>query len=451
MLSIMFKVHNRMRIYEYGGSRKLFSGTRIVLNLEAQREPVIREESVLVQILEPNERFTKSKGADGNKNTLYVRFDYLEVNANIVKVLTDEEHTCGCCDGLLYIEDDESFRLVFTRQGIQLWDTSCAERYVRTCEYCGFEENSVSDSWNRYEGLCSHCANETRVCVDCDHRDIEEDMRYDSRNGDWYCPSCFEEQFPDNQINIRGYSYKPNPIFYGQSDTNKFMGIELEVERKSGESRNSLEFLNDFEEFYFKEDGSLNNGFEIVTHPMTMDYHKEFAWESVLSDLVQAGLRSHKPQTCGLHVHVSRDAFCTPEVDDPDMGIGRLLFFVSKFQRQLIKLSRRRTGDLDSWAQFRHFESRDDEDAKQKAKYEKDNSGRYRAINLQNEHTIEFRFWRGTLKYNTFIASLQLTSAMVDIATNESIMSIDEHGWEYFVALYFDTPEIKQYLMERGM
>ena len=33
-------------------------------------------------------------------------------------------------------------------------------------------------------------------------------------------------------------------------------------------------------------------------------------------------------------------------------------------------------------------------------------NGRYVAVNLNNYHTIEFRLFRGTLKYSTFIAML---------------------------------------------
>ena len=42
--------------------------------------------------------------------------------------------------------------------------------------------------------------------------------------------------------------------------------------------------------------------------------------------------------------------------------------------------------------------------------------GRYTAVNLCNYSTIEFRMFRGTLKYNTFIAALQLVYEICNAA-----------------------------------
>lgn len=42
--------------------------------------------------------------------------------------------------------------------------------------------------------------------------------------------------------------------------------------------------------------------------------------------------------------------------------------------------------------------------------------GRYFSVNLQNANTIEFRIFRGTLKYNTLIATLQLVDRVCDVA-----------------------------------
>ena len=43
-------------------------------------------------------------------------------------------------------------------------------------------------------------------------------------------------------------------------------------------------------------------------------------------------------------------------------------------------------------------------------------SGRYTCVNLENPATIEFRMFRGTLKYNTLIATLQLVNRICDVA-----------------------------------
>ncbi len=77
-------------------------------------------------------------------------------------------------------------------------------------------------------------------------------------------------------------------------------------------------------------------------------------------------------------------------------------------------------------------------------------NGRYVAINLNNYHTIEFRLFRGTLKYNTFIATLQMVNKICDVAISMSESSIDELSWSSFVST-IEEPELIQYLKERRL
>ena len=47
---------------------------------------------------------------------------------------------------------------------------------------------------------------------------------------------------------------------------------------------------NGLENLYCKHDGSLDDGFEMVTHPMTLDYHrKEMPWKKILHCAVDIG------------------------------------------------------------------------------------------------------------------------------------------------------------------
>ena len=78
------------------------------------------------------------------------------------------------------------------------------------------------------------------------------------------------------------------------------------------------------------------------------------------------------------------------------------------------------------------------------------NGGRYSSINLQNEHTIEFRIFRGTLKYNTLIATLQLVNRVCDVAISLSDTTLKALSWTSFVAA-IQEPELIQYLKERRL
>ena len=76
--------------------------------------------------------------------------------------------------------------------------------------------------------------------------------------------------------------------------------------------------------------------------------------------------------------------------------------------------------------------------------------GRYTCVNLQPDHTIEFRIFRGTLKYNTLIATLQLVNRVCDVAIYLSDDELKAMSWPDFVA-GCTQPELVQYLKERRL
>ena len=84
------------------------------------------------------------------------------------------------------------------------------------------------------------------------------------------------------------------------------------------------------------------------------------------------------------------------------------------------------------------------------AKYSED---RYTCVNLTPSQTIEFRMFRGTLRYNTLIATLQMVEIICDVASALSDDEIKKLTWTEFVSnLYEDTvPELIQYLKERRL
>lgn len=105
------------------------------------------------------------------------------------------------------------------------------------------------------------------------------------------CNRCYEGSCTHDYI--EDYYYKPEPIFYGEGK--RFFGVELEIDG-AGESDSSASSVmdiangNGLEHIYCKHDGILSEGFEIVTHPMTLDYHlTEMPWESMLRKIRSLG------------------------------------------------------------------------------------------------------------------------------------------------------------------
>lgn len=281
----------------------------------------------------------------------------------------------------------------------------CADEHTIVCRVCGERLWQEDNAGDEDIPLCQYCRDRYYLsCTSCG-RLIHEDDAYYMENDEPLCYNCHGQE---QERTIQNYYYKPSPIFYGSG--NRFFGVELEVDEGGEDSSSAREFLEiankDNILAYCKHDGSLDDGFELVTHPMTLDFHQnEMPWADILQKAVSLGYRSHQARTCGLHCHVNRNSLGETE-DEQDACIARILYFFEKHWEELLKFSRRTQHQLDRWAARYGYKEQPMEILHQaKNGY---GSGRYTSVNLQNHATIEFRIFRGTLKYNTIIATLQL-------------------------------------------
>lgn len=326
---------------------------------------------------------------------------------------------------------------------------SCLERETVLCEHCGERMWNDDNAGNSYITLCQDCYdNHYTNCSRCG-RIIHED--YANYVGDDpYCDDCYDRLKGDHPIH--DYSYKPEPIFYGSGK--RFFGVELEID-DGGKDDDNAESLLDIanlydEKIYIKCDGSLDDGMEIVTHPMTLDYHKtQMPWEEVMKEAVSLGYKSHKSGTCGLHVHVNRESFGeTREAQDD--AISRVLYFVEHHWNEMLKFSRRTEKQMNQWAARYGYKNSPKEILDHAKKEEK---GRYTCVNITNWNTVEFRMFRGTLKYNTLIATLELVNRICNLAVHCDDNRLAKISWSDFVMSLneSDCSELITYLKERRL
>ena len=60
-------------------------------------------------------------------------------------------------------------------------------------------------------------------------------------------------------------------------------------------------------------------------------------------------------------------------------------------------------------------------------------AGRYTAVNLTNSETVELRLFRGTLKLNTLIATLQFVNHLCEVAISLSDQELQDMSWFDFL------------------
>ena len=317
------------------------------------------------------------------------------------------------CDRCNEYSDSDNFVHIENLDEYWCGDCSC---HAYHCEDCGdwVSENYGDDNIT----LCCSCYESSYcTCDDCSEV-IHNDNAHFHDDGT-YCEYCYNE---NHSSNIHEYSYEPYLNFQSSDDDNEsrlaYLGFELEAGGVTSSERNDIaDSISDGEDtFYLKEDGSIPDyGFELVSHPITLKRHKELDWAGVLRSMSNGGMRSHDlgEESCGLHVHISRN-YLSPYkwllID----------WFISKYQDNFETIARRKETH---WARFKKSNG-----LPVKEVYGKSNGTRYQAVNFENSNTVEFRLFRGTLKYSTFIATLEIVDALVHWANQLSISDILASG-----------------------
>ena len=317
--------------------------------------------------------------------------------------------------------------------------TRCGERILRE-DNAGNEDFPLCENcFDDYYHTCSRCG---RIIHNDDtyYRDVDDDEPF--------CYECWSRYHDTHRIH--DYNYKPTPIFYGKGP--RYFGVELEIDG-AGELETKAEDIEEVangdgtERIYIKHDGSLDDGMELVTHPMSLDYHlHEMPWREVLQKAISLRYLSHSAGTCGLHVHISRDAF-GETTRQQDNAIARVLWFFEKHWNELLRFSRRTQRQLDRWASRYGYK---DHPQEMMEHVKKGYANRYTCVNLTNEETVEIRMFRGTLKYNTLLATLQMVNRICDTALKMSDEEIRNLSWSEFVSKVTE-PELIQYLKERRL
>ncbi len=357
------------------------------------------------------------------------------VSENIFADGFDEESGLyKCCECGEEFEEDE-----LTLFNDRLYCEECLEECTVICDCCG-ERTDIDFSESDSEiTICGFCAEECFCrCANCDSL-VYEDKVYEDEFGNYLCHDCWERLEELEASNaIHKYSYKPEPIFHGKTEKNRFFGAELETDRNSSLGRGKIteEIANALldiangdnpdNKLYLKIDRSLKYGFELVSHPMTIDFHlNNMPWQKIMNFLIEKGYISGSSETCGLHIHVDRRTFGDTE-EKQTAAIARVLMFVENNWNEVLKFSRRTEEQMKRWAA--RYDIKEPDKLKEKAK-EKSAADRYTCVNLKNKDTVEFRIFKGTLNFTDFAAALQLVNVLCDIAVSCSDEEAEVMTW----------------------
>ena len=320
--------------------------------------------------------------------------------------------------------------------------------------------------------ICDYCLDENyRVCDDCGVYVHEDDACWSEYHEVYYCPDCYGEDCLDTS-GICDYHFSDDPAYnmpYLGVETRNIdllKGWELEVEKDGGWERgdNPSEDADTVKSIIGEEycvvchDGSLCDGFEIISCPATTKHHlNTLKIKEGVEWLAEHGYISHKSGNCGLHVHLDRKFFGNIPKEDVE---GRF-FIILRNNLSWIKLFSRRY----RWGYCKingYDNSFDGEgDSLGKISYPPDKvwlnskkqNERHMALNFYPYDTIEIRIFRGTLRYDTIVATLQFCDLWADIVKRYDNRQTLDVNLQTFMNRAYDKGYTKfiEYLRRRAI
>lgn len=364
---------------------------------------------------------------------------------------------------------------------------------------------------NAFEHLCHECAvYEVEVCAICGEYHVRCDMHpvTSEATGNiraYVCPQCLprdvladEYEYCDECLSfvpaknwneaaercndceriicrdnlVKQCYYKPTPLFaHARDECHKgrpvkgvrYVGLEIEVDK--GERNEFVEGCYDAAVdagidhlFYFKHDGSLRNdlgevtGVEVTTVPIALGYALDgYPFDFIHEQAKKYHMKSHNTKTCGLHIHVNKDS-----ISNFDLTMAKVLLIFDKFYPELCQFGRRI-----SKAQARHWADRPradinkvDDNELLHLKMENAGHNRYKAVNLSPAATVEFRLWKGTHNPDTLRATVDFTSAVLDVCTDKNLVELYDMVWGDFIRAtipYVKLEKTIEYVKHRNL
>jgi len=293
---------------------------------------------------------------------------------------------------------------------------SCLSTLFVRCIYCGkYYKKDNTDKYCTLEDIGNFNLSSANINELLDR--MEE--RLIDNSDAVMCTTCFNGA----EWMIHDYSYNPRFTFYKTKYDYKqkqhlYYGIELEVKSPTAK----LPILSKMPEFvYFKNDSSVEGGFEIVSHPTTYNWliKNKDKWGYVLSLLKNNNCKVDRD--CGIHIHMSLRAFSP-------FHLYKMMWFINNYFAFIYKISQRPTiGRLERWS---GKQSKKVIIHSIKTKYREHN---HVATNLSRKNTLEVRIFQSTLDLSLFYKNIQFCDALYSFSKDSSPKDITPTAFSNYV------------------
>lgn len=402
---------------------------------------------------------------DNECNTYYLPHDYAEIINDALKLHSNIYHECDTdsCRRQIITKleninrreygwnDFELFNSVLAEQSRNgnyyhdriLYDTTCNKAYVYNC----------NETMIYAIRLCHLEPSDTQRGRRSEVIPISFSFNNSERN------IGFINNIISNKTKtyIHQFNYVPKYIKHfmpGESeDTTLLLGAEIEVggnnnissdNDKNSTVKKCIQIMNgsDSDEenlIYSTHDSTVQIEFD--TMPCSLEFHKnKMNYREMFEYLDKEGYKGHDCETAGLHIHANRSYLGKSRISQ-ELVISKILYILEKFNDEICVIARRDN----EYSEFVGSKKEENSLVELYGKYK--DHGKRAALNLQHKDTIEFRMFKSTLKYETFILTLEFVKDIIDYAKSASIEEIELIKWADLMKLF--SPALRNYYTER--
>ncbi len=358
-------------------------------------------------------------------------------------------YVCDLCGEVHAITDTDNYAMAYKWDGARLAPVKacrgCCESSPHVMEETGanivFTDGLPDGYLSDFHGhtVLTSKLDQCAVCDGCG----KVTVRSRTLGMKTYCDNCYRTE---HDKAFRGYSHTSagpddfKSLGAVDRDLNLYLGVELETVAQPGRdsrvnwaatARDIAEMQGLGRSFVIgKRDGSLDSGgVELVTKPATPLHHLTSGfWDELLSYGSDSDVKT--PECCGLHVHVNNDFFDDDRDIEERVTLNR---FINRFTEEWLKFSGRTT------TEYCEFLSDGDmgiypEDCARRKRMETSKrvwNRRYLALNNQNCHTSEFRFFAGTMNITDLKGALECAAGLAIMAKTLKLSGDLMEYWEW--------------------
>lgn len=418
---------------------------------------------------------------DNEYNTYYLPHDYAEIINDALKLHSNIYHECDTDSRRRQIitkleninrreyggNDFELLNSVLAEQSRNsnyihdriLYDTTCNKACVCDCNAIIIDVVDLHQSF-----VPSSTQRGRRSEITSTSLTVDEAARYNNsisfhssaitfNNSEWDRGFINNIILNKTKTYIHQFNYIPKYIKHfmpGESeDTTLLLGAEIEVggnnnissdNDKNSTVKKCIQIMNgsDSDEenlIYSTHDSTVQIEFD--TMPCSLEFHKnKMNYREMFEYLDKEGYKGHDCETAGLHIHANRSYLGKSRISQ-ELVISKILYILEKFNDEICVIARR---DND-YSEFAGEKQNEDSIVELYGKYK--DKGKCAALNLQHKDTIEFRMFKSTLKYETFILTLEFVKDIIDYAKSVDIEEIELAKWSDLMNCF--SSELRKY------